>query len=144
MAFRRRAVYDPRSEDARPWLFGIAANLLRHHRRTERRQLLAYARTGADPAAEGGFDAADARADAAAAGPAIAGALATLRPWDREVLLLYAWGDLTYQEIGDALAIPVGTVRSRLARARRRVRELLAGSGQLVDGRAGVEGGSDG
>jgi RNA polymerase sigma factor (sigma-70 family) len=132
VALRRRAGYDPHRADARPWLFGIAANLLRHHRRTERRQLVAYARTGADRVSEGGFEAADERVDADAAGPALAGALGALKPWDREVLLLHAWADLTYQEIADALSIPVGTVRSRLARARGRVRELLSANGQSL------------
>jgi len=134
VALRRRAGHDPHRADARPWLFGIAANLLRHHRRTERRQLVAYARSGVDPVSEGGFEAADDRVDARAAGPALAWALAALKPWDREVLLLHAWADLTYQEIADALSIPVGTVRSRLARARGRVRELLSANGQSLGG----------
>ena len=59
----------------------------------------------------------------------MARALARLKPGDRETLLLYAWADLSYQEIGDALDIPVGTVRSRLNRARRQVHEILAASG---------------
>ncbi len=95
---------------------------------------MAYARSGVDPVSEGGFEAADDRVDARAAGPALAWALAALKPWDREVLLLHAWADLTYQEIADALSIPVGTVRSRLARARGRVRELLSANGQSLGG----------
>lgn len=144
VAFRRRDGYDLQRADARPWLFGIAANLLRHHRREERRRLLAYAKVGTPGAIEPAFDDADARVDAGAAGPALALALAALRPWDREVLLLYAWADLTYQEIADALAIPIGTVRSRLGRARRRVRELLSASGQFEDEPTPAEWRSDG
>jgi RNA polymerase sigma factor (sigma-70 family) len=129
-AFRRRDVYDAARADVRPWLFGIAVNLLRHHVRTERRQLLAYARTGNDPVLHSETEAVEARVDADAARRQLALGLASLRTGDRDVLLLYAWADLGYQEISQALRIPIGTVRSRLHRARRRVRELLEASGQ--------------
>jgi RNA polymerase sigma factor (sigma-70 family) len=130
VAFRRRRTYDPERAAVRPWLFGIATNILRHHVRAERRQLLAYARTGLDPVLHPDLEAVDSRVDADAMGPQLALGLSSLRAGDRDVLLLYAWGDLGYQEIAQALAIPVGTVRSRLHRARRRVRELLAAGGQ--------------
>jgi RNA polymerase sigma-70 factor (ECF subfamily) len=139
IAFRSRGRYDAAAPDARPWLFGIAANLARRHWRTERRRLRAYARTGVDPLYD---DAAaiDRRLDALAAGPALARALAGLRPAEREALLLFAWADLSYEEIAAASGVPIGTVRSRLSRARGRVRELLAPTGQLSVGRA-TEGG---
>jgi len=144
IAFRRRASYDRSREDARPWLLGIAANLLRDHRRSERRQLLAYARAPADRVFTDDLEASDERLDADASGPAVALALAGLKPAQREILLLFAWGGLTYEEIGEALGIPVGTVRSRLARARRRVRELLGANGQsLIEGYA-LEGEANG
>jgi RNA polymerase sigma factor (sigma-70 family) len=133
VAFRNRERFDQTRDDAGPWLYGIAANLLKDHHRSERRRLLAYAKTGVDPVLDGGFDAADARLDASVAGPAVARALSRLKPGDREALLLYAWADLTYREIGEALAIPIGTVRSRLSRARRQVHEILAASGFLCD-----------
>ena len=131
VAFRSRSRFDAGRDDAAPWLYGIAANLLRDHHRSERRRLLAYARTGVDPILDGGFDAVDARLDADAEGPAVARALARLTPGDRETLLLYAWADLTYREIAEALTIPIGTVRSRLSRARRQVHEILAASGSF-------------
>lgn len=131
VAFRSRERFDPEREDAGPWLYGIAANLLRDHHRSERRRLLAYAKTGVDPTLDGGFDAVDARLDAGVEGPAVARALARLAAGDRETLLLYAWADLTYREIAEALAIPIGTVRSRLSRARRQVHEILAASGSF-------------
>ncbi len=134
VAFERRSSFNPSHESARPWLFGIAGNLLRHHGRTERRQLLAYARSGVDPASDPGFEAAEDRVDAGALGPALARALASLRHRDREVLLLHAWADLSYEEIARALGVPVGTVRSRLFRARRRIRKRLGEIGQVVDG----------
>jgi RNA polymerase sigma-70 factor (ECF subfamily) len=123
-AFRGRQTFDLVAVDARPWLFGIAANLMRRHWRTERRRLRAYARTGVDRVGDELADAEE-RVDAAAAGPRLAAALASLSRADREVLLLFAWADLSYEEIAVAVAIPVGTVRSRLSRARTRMREAL-------------------
>lgn len=124
VAFERRARYDPSRPDARPWLFGIATNLLLHHRRRVGRQLRAYARTGVDPVLDA-FEGVEARLDAAGLGRELAAALAGLPAAELEVLLLYAWAELSYPEIGTALEIPVGTVRSRLWRARGRIRELL-------------------
>jgi len=108
---------------------------MRRYRRTERRKLAAYARIGVDPlvASDPDLDAAEDRAQSQGAGPVLAQALAALRPGDRDVLLLHAWADLSYQEIAGALGVHVGTVRSRLARARRVVREQLAVSGQGAD-----------
>src|SRR5262249_51937780 len=82
----------------------------------ERRQWRAYARTGVDPLA-GDEPAVDERLDAAAAARGLAAALGAMSARDREVLLLYAWAELGYQEIASALGIPVGTVRSRMNRA---------------------------
>jgi RNA polymerase sigma-70 factor, ECF subfamily len=124
VAFERRARYDCSRPDARPWLFGIATNLLLHHRRRAVRQLRAYARTGVDPVLDA-FEGVEARLDAAGLGRQLAAALAELPAEELEVLLLYAWADLSYPEISRALEIPLGTVRSRLWRTRGRIRELL-------------------
>ena len=119
-AFDQRGRYDVGVPDARPWLLGIAANLLRRHWRSERRRLAAYARHGA------GADSPP--APLAENGAALAAALDKLGKDGRDVLFLYALADLSYEEISVALEIPIGTVRSRLARARRRLRaELTAG-----------------
>jgi RNA polymerase sigma-70 factor (ECF subfamily) len=128
-AFDGRGRYDLSRADARPWLFGIASHLLARHRRDEERRLRAFARAGRLLGGEQGFDDVDGRLDAAAAGPVLAAALASLGAGDREVLLLYAWGDLSYEEISVALRLPVGTVRSRLHRARERVRRELERAG---------------
>ncbi|MEU8800285.1 sigma-70 family RNA polymerase sigma factor [Spirillospora sp. NPDC048819] len=125
-AFRQRRRYDPGRADARPWLYGIAANLIGKQRRAETRMLRALARTGVDPVADS-MDRVDARVSAAASARELAGALAELSPGDRDVLLLIAWADLSYEQVAEALSIPVGTVRSRLNRARRKVREALGG-----------------
>jgi RNA polymerase sigma-70 factor (ECF subfamily) len=111
-------------------LLGIATNLVRHHRRAEVRRLRAYERLEVAQAEDLEEDAVAARADAAAAGPWIACALARIPDADRDALLLLAWADLTYAEIAIALEIPIGTVRSRIHRARQRLRELLDPSGQ--------------
>ena len=123
-AFDARERYDTRRPNALPWLLGIAVNLLSHHYRSEERRLRAYAKTGVD-AEWDATDAADARLDATATRRRLAAALAALRPDERDVLLLHAWGDLDYAGIAEALAVPTGTVRSRLSRARERVRQLL-------------------
>jgi RNA polymerase sigma-70 factor (ECF subfamily) len=131
VAFSKRGRYDHAFDSARPWLFGIATRLAHRHWRREERELRAYARTGTDPAAPAHDERATARADSAAAGPALAAALALLSRDERDVLLLYAWEELGYPEIAAALSISPGTVKSRLHRARRRVRQSLAAAGEL-------------
>ncbi|MFF7649902.1 RNA polymerase sigma factor [Streptomyces sp. NPDC007983] len=132
IAFRGRARYDQRRGTARPWLYGIAANLIGKHRRAEVRALRALARTGIDPVAESWVERADSRVAAEATRRPLAAALAGLSARDRHVLLLIAWADLSYQEVAEALSIPVGTVRSRLNRARRTVRSALGADPTVV------------
>jgi len=122
-AFRRRHRYDPSQPDARPWLYGIAARLIKRHRRVELRFYRALVRTGVDEITEPYADQVDARVSAQQAG--LAQALAELSPGDREVLLLVAWADMSYEDVARALDIPIGTVRSRLHRARAKTREAL-------------------
>jgi RNA polymerase sigma-70 factor (ECF subfamily) len=128
-AWAGRAGYDVRVADARPWLFGIASNLARRHYRQERRALRALARSGVDPLDRGdaGSGSVDDRVDAGVQRRALACALAALRDAEREVLLLHAWADLSYEEIAIATGAPIGTVRSRLHRARQHVRTHLEG-----------------
>jgi RNA polymerase sigma-70 factor, ECF subfamily len=130
-AYGRRSTYDPPCPDARPWLYGIAANLLRRHRRAELRRLRAHARE-AGRSRDDGHDAVEARLDSRAAGPLLARALASMPAHQREALLLFAWAELSYEEIARALDVPVGTVRSRLSRARDRVRRELDGPHAVI------------
>ncbi|MER5299668.1 RNA polymerase sigma factor [Streptomyces lasiicapitis] len=130
-AFQQRHRYDPArgaGADARPWLFGIATNLVGRHRRAEARRFKAMARVPAladhdEPLADRAAD----RVVARAVGRELAAALAALPARHRDVLLV-AWGDLSYGEAAQALGIPVGTVRSRMHRARSKLREALGGS----------------
>jgi RNA polymerase sigma factor (sigma-70 family) len=128
-AFARRDRYQPETSSAMPWLYGIAHNILRNHARSERRQWLAYARHGEGSAADYGavdaFATADRRADAASDAAAIGRVMDRLPAGDRDVLLLFAWADMSYADIASTLQIPVGTVRSRLNRARRRLRGIV-------------------
>jgi RNA polymerase sigma-70 factor (ECF subfamily) len=126
-AFDRRGRYRREYPDARPWLLGIATNLVRHHWRSERTRLAAYARVGPDDVAHDTDAMAVARADARSVRHELAVALSRLHRGDRDALLLMVWADLSYEEIARALEIPVGTVRSRINRARRLLRELLDG-----------------
>lgn len=124
IAFDGRARYDPSRPDARPWLFGIATNLLHRHRRHELRELRAYARSAADPVLDA-FDGVDARIDASGTRRKLVGALAGVPADELDALLLFAWADFSYTEIAEALEVPIGTVRSRLSRARARTRAAL-------------------
>ncbi|MEV6480454.1 sigma-70 family RNA polymerase sigma factor [Streptomyces sp. NPDC051576] len=129
IAFQQRFRYDTELADARPWLFGIATNLVGRHRRAEARRLRAIGRL---PSAAGAEDTVADRVAARVSAEAIRGqlalAMARLSARHRDVLLLVAWADLGYEEVARALEIPVGTVRSRLHRARGRLRDALGGS----------------
>ena len=125
LAFRQRDRYDQSRADARPWLYGIATHLIGRHRRSEVRLYRALARTGADPVVEPFTDRVDDRVSASKAASLLAKALGGLSAENRDTLLLMAWGGLSYDEIATALGVPVGTVRSRLSRARSRLRRTL-------------------
>ncbi|MFG1676965.1 RNA polymerase sigma factor [Micromonospora sp. NPDC049282] len=131
VAFEQRARYDVSRPNARAWLYGIATNLLRRHHRDEERLFRSLARTGTDALADPcPSDRILDRLDASALSQRLAAVLAGLPAAERDVLLLHAWADLDLEEVGRALDIPAGTVRSRLHRARKRLRPLLSG----VDG----------
>ncbi len=131
-ALKSRARFDLSHSSARPWLLGIATNLIRHHHRAEARRLAAYGRIDGDGTAADHAAAVELRVDAQRLAAVLTSALAELPGGDRDALLLLAWGDLSYGEIALALHIPIGTVRSRLNRARGRLRERLAASGQYL------------
>jgi RNA polymerase sigma factor (sigma-70 family) len=125
VAFRRRASYDLTYSDARPWLYGIATNLIARHLRGEIGQYRALSRTGADPVMEPFTDRVEERLAAGSVRARLAGALAGLPAGHRDALLLVTWGELTYEEAARSLDVAVGTVRSRVNRARKKLRKAL-------------------
>jgi RNA polymerase sigma-70 factor (ECF subfamily) len=134
IAFEKRHTYDQLRPVARPWLYGIATNLLAKHRRREARRMHAVARLASHrlpPAdlAEGVSGA----VDAADLWPRVADAVTALPEPERDALVLHVWEGLSYEEVADALGVPVGTVRSRLNRARGRLRELAVSRGGEQD-----------
>ena len=129
VAFERRKTFDASRESALPWLYGIGSNLLAKHRRTEARRLRANARLVADREVAQGR-AITAALDARVLFPRVVDAIETLPDGEREALLLFAWEELSYESVAEALALPIGTVRSRLNRARARLRELLERNGK--------------
>ncbi|WP_432831604.1 RNA polymerase sigma factor [Dactylosporangium sp. CA-092794] len=122
-AFRHRHRYDAERAGARPWLFGILTRELARWHRAEAARYRALARTGVDDVVPGFADRVDAAVTAQALHGPLAGALARLSRGDRDVLLLIAWGDCSYEEVAETLGIRLGTVRSRPHRARRQVRD---------------------
>ena len=125
VAFARRGQYDQAHRDARPWLYGIASKLIARHYRAEQRRYRALGRAASDGVTEGHDERAVARLDAQALRRSLAEALSTIPDGDRDVLLLVAWAGLTSEQAGQALGIPAGTARSRLHRARQRLRTAL-------------------
>ena len=120
IAFEQRKRFRPVHESALPWLYGLATNLMLKRWRGERREARAMARLETASQNGSGADGADDRIAAAAARGRLLDALAELPAGDRDVVVLIAWEELTYEEVAIALDIPVGTVRSRLNRARQR------------------------
>ncbi|MEU9558157.1 RNA polymerase sigma factor [Streptomyces fumanus] len=112
----------------RPWLFGVATNVLRNTRRAARRHRAALdrlARTRHDQVTAPDFaEALTGRMEDAERLAAARAALAGLRPREREVFVLCVWSELSYADAATALGVPVSTVRSRLSRARQRLRRL--------------------
>jgi RNA polymerase sigma-70 factor (ECF subfamily) len=131
IAFEKRHTYDPARPSARPWLYGIASNLVAKHRRREARRLRATARlAGRRLAPDDLADRVSGALDADRLWHRVADAVAALPEPERDALLLHVWEGLPYDDIATAQGVPVGTVRSRLHRARGRLRELAAPGGE--------------
>ncbi|WP_372448931.1 RNA polymerase sigma factor [Qaidamihabitans albus] len=128
LALRRRATYDPARAPVRGWLYGIATNVLRNHVRHEVRGYRATARAHggrADDVTDGHDTRVAERVDAQHRTRALASALTRLNKIDRDVLLLTSWAGLEPAEVAEALDMPASTVRSRLHRVRRRLRNTV-------------------
>jgi RNA polymerase sigma factor (sigma-70 family) len=139
IAFEKRAKFDPAAASAKPWLLGIASNLIRRKVRDERERLASLAKVPLplplDPVDD------PARMDAERLRPALVEALASLPIGEREAFLLVALEDLTYEETARALRIPIGTVRSRIHRARAHLREHIPDLEGIPNGTGNTDGG---
>lgn len=123
-AFRSRSRYNARHPTALPWLFGIASNLIADQRRAESKRLKALERL----AFASTMDQAMASEEVylvTTLSPELFRAVRSLATGDRDALLLVVWGELSYDETAQALEIPVGTVRSRIARARKQLQKAI-------------------
>lgn len=137
LAFDLRAAYEPDRDDARPWLLGIATNLIRNHlRRCDRGNLAMVRLCEFEEPEDGAEDIAIGRVEATQLGPVLTQALEGIPSGQRDALLLMAWNGLSHEEVAESLGIRVGTVRSRISRARFRLRARLV---ELGYGPGGTE-----
>jgi RNA polymerase sigma-70 factor (ECF subfamily) len=130
IAFRRRADYDLARPDARPWLIGIAVNVTRQARRSERRLGRALARLSGERTID--QEGPEAGLDNHPNITALSKVLAGLSPADRDLLLLFACMEFTYEQIAETLTLPIGTVRSRVHRLRSKLRGRLSEAAKEV------------
>jgi RNA polymerase sigma-70 factor (ECF subfamily) len=128
-AWRLRARVEPDGESLQPWLMGIAVNVTRNFSRAARRHRAAMARLPEAVVVPDFADEVAGRIDDAARLAAVRAAFSSLRPDEQDVIALCVWSELDYAAAAEALGIPVGTVRSRLSRARRK---LLAHAAELA------------
>ncbi|MFD7013704.1 RNA polymerase sigma factor [Streptomyces sp. NPDC059161] len=133
-AWRTREKVEPQGGSLRPWLWGIATNKARNANRGLRRRIAFLARRPSVEEVADFTDESAARLDGGRELDAVRRALILLRRPEREVLALCVWSGLDYAEAGEALGVPVGTVRSRLSRARSRLRKL---TDQQLNARSG-------
>jgi RNA polymerase sigma factor (sigma-70 family) len=127
------------SESLLPWLLGVATNLLRNRRRRHWRLANAIARLDPRLRQPDFADDVIGRLADEQQMREVLDVLERLPRHELDVLTLYAWGRLSYEEIAAALGLPLGTVRSRLARARASMRELIAPGGHEQDEATAVE-----
>lgn len=132
-AYRRRATVEIDEGKVLPWLYGVATNVMRNQHRSLRRHAEALRRLPAPEPVLGTAGEAAERVDAERRMRSVLAALEGLPRSDRDVLALCLWSELSYEDAALALGVPVGTVRSRLSRARRRLSDLAGGHEHAVD-----------
>jgi RNA polymerase sigma-70 factor (ECF subfamily) len=143
VAFERRASFDARHRDVAPWLFGIATNLLRNHRRSELRHLQVLGRLQAVTSLTTSHDAVPDKAAAREELRRVAEALSHLDDKERDLVLLVASAELTIEQAAQGLGISTGAARLRLWRARRSLRSELAGHPSAFQASPASSGGVD-
>jgi RNA polymerase sigma factor (sigma-70 family) len=132
-AFKHRASFASQHPTALPWLYWLAGQVIGDHARAERRRLRLLSRL-AETAAPASTDSAGVKPGL---GPEVVRGLRRLTEADRETLLLVVWGELTYEEAAAAVGVPVGTVRSRISRARRQLRQDIPEPANTTNDRTG-------
>jgi len=125
-AWRLRASVDPEGGSLRPWLLGIAVNVNRNMTRAARRHQAALSRLSPPPPVPDFADDLAGQLDDARELLRVLAAVCRLRADERHVIALCVWFELDYAAAAQALGVPAGTVRSRLSRARRKLRKLAA------------------
>jgi RNA polymerase sigma-70 factor, ECF subfamily len=126
---RTKVVLTSDGERVLPWLFGVAVNVLRNRHRSSRRATAALARVDARLTEPNFTDDVDGRLSDEREMREVLAVVERLATQEQEVLALCAWGGLGYEDASVALGVPIGTVRSRLSRARSHLRELVDGNG---------------
>lgn len=124
-AFRARSRYDLSRRNARPWLYGIAIRQIGKRKRAEHRYRQALSRVQVETVTADFGDRVADRVTVEQLRPRLSAVLSGLPRRDRELLLLVAWTDLTYEESAQALGVSVSAVKSRLHRIRARTRLAL-------------------
>ena len=133
-AWRLRNRIGPGGEPLRPWLLGIAMNVSRNLTRASRRHQAALSRLAPPLPVPDFAEELAGRLDDQAQLREAEKALGALGRGEREVIALCVWSGLDYAAAASALGVPVGTVRSRLSRARRKLRKLAPASREPADG----------
>lgn len=130
LAWRAHGSTRLEAESALPWLYGIATNVLRNQRRSSRRRRDALARLTNEPLQEPDFaEQAVTRIDDEREMRRLLELFSKLPRREQDVIALCDWSGLSYDDAAEALRVPIGTVRSRLSRGRRRLRELAGATG---------------
>ncbi|WP_089213948.1 RNA polymerase sigma factor [Streptosporangium subroseum] len=125
VAFRDRERFNPERGSLRPWLFGIATNLMARHRRKEARHYRALARVRVEPVPDSHENRVISSVTAERMKPQLVKALAALNQGERDVVMLVSLGQLSHQEVAEALGVSYGTVGSRLSRARKKLHNAI-------------------
>lgn len=133
VAFAGRARFDQRYDSARPWLLGIATNLMHRRWRGETRRRSMLRRVPVEAEGVDDAEAVLAHLSAQGARPELVSMLRALTSAQRDLLVMWAWEQLSYAEIAQALDIPIGTVRSRIHRLRTTCVELLPVERAILD-----------
>lgn len=129
--WRLRARVNAEGGSLLPWLLGICVNVTRNMARAERRHQAAISRLPQQSVVSDFAEEVASRLDDVAAMRAVRSAIDRLSPRERDVLALCVWSGLSYHDVAEALGIPVGTVRSRLSRARKKLDKLALGPALL-------------